>query len=80
MSTWKLYWKTIIAAAIAVLILTVEAIEVALYDDVWSTADSLTVGLAFLNAVATYFKANTNARGENVVDLAKQHEAGFRRV
>ncbi len=53
------YWKTIIATVTAIAITTVQAVQAAYADAVWTTEDTLVTVLAFLGAVLVYAKANT---------------------
>lgn len=52
------YWKGIIAAVVAVAITVTQAVESALHDGSWGQEDTIVVLLAFLGAVAVYFKGN----------------------
>ena len=64
MNSLSRYWKSIIAAGIAVAITVVQAVQAASADGVWSTDDTIVTVLAFLGAAGVYFKANTPPEGE----------------
>jgi hypothetical protein len=53
------YWKSIIAAVIAVLVILVQAIQAQSADGVWTGEDTIVTILVLLSAVGVYFKANT---------------------
>lgn len=57
------YWKTVVAAVIAVAITMLQLVYSLQEDGVWSNEDTLVTAIAFLGAVGVYFKANTPPSG-----------------
>lgn len=61
-ATWKRYWKTIVAALGAIVVIgneIAEAVTTAYGDGKFETNDAVTVAIAVITAIGVYAKANT---------------------